>query len=571
MSLKSRLVTGRICRHFTCVVSIASIVACTDLTPSPVSPPASTTQSTAQLDTTLGLPQAIRPEERLFAELATEAPSSAGFYYDSAGALVLQVRDLVDDAAARRKAQQFATTRQLVRSGGGRDNRTVRIRRARFTFRQLAEWRDLAFDHVLGQIAGVYALDLNEAQNRVVFGVDQASEASVIGRVHQTLQKLGVDPAALSFERSGPLVFDNLTAPPDLTSESADLLAGGMQINVRRQGATSASVCTMGFAAIRDNVPGLVSNSHCTTQVFNPDADSVYQLSTARHVATAAVDPNAYQCGFNRCRGADAAFFSATSLLPMGVGLIARTTYSNNGGWNGGNGSVNTNTNAPYWYVTAEENDNLVLGTRVEKLGSITGWTYGYIDNTCSDLWIDGISKMRCAYRSEYHSEGGDSGGPVFIISDQAASRVTLAGIHSGHVDAGINHSYFAKLSRIKSDLGGTWTVVHPSPPPPSPTPYNTTLTHSGGFDQLLTEPGSYTFTATTQGGGGSYSYRWSILYYDEFIDYGETSNVLTLSFMCPQYYDSVTVRVSVTDANGVAVGDATTFAVDTRQSPGCQ
>jgi hypothetical protein len=38
---------------------------------------------------------------------------------------------------------------------------------------------------------------------------------------------------------------------------------------------------------------------------------------------------------------------------------------------------------------------------------------------------------MLCLDEATYHSEGGDSGGPVFSVIDDTASTARMAGIHS--------------------------------------------------------------------------------------------------------------------------------------------
>lgn len=191
----------------------------------------------------------------------------------------------------------------------------------------------------------------------------------------------------------------------------------------------------------------------------------------------------------------------------MGVGLIARTTAPNSGGRGGGAGSRAVDPARPYWYVTGEEQENLWVGQRVDKVGATTGWTYGNITATCVDHEPDGNSVMRCAYEADYAADHGDSGGPVFVITDWQASRVTLAGIHSGRDDwaFGSGNARFAKLARIKSDLGGTWVVKHPNPPPPTPQPLSASISGPTSVAAGMT----YTWSAAPYGGTPPYSYQW--------------------------------------------------------------
>jgi len=48
-------------------------------------------------DATVGVPSSVRDEENAFADLARSAPSTAGFYFDAAGRLIIRVRDAADN------------------------------------------------------------------------------------------------------------------------------------------------------------------------------------------------------------------------------------------------------------------------------------------------------------------------------------------------------------------------------------------------------------------------------------------------------------------------------------------
>ncbi|HZF10211.1 MAG TPA: hypothetical protein VFE33_15590 [Thermoanaerobaculia bacterium] len=473
----------------------------------------------------------VRPEEQPFADLALKAPSSAGFYYDSTGGVVVLVRDAAHDAAALAHMHNLATSHHLRGLDIEKRTGNVRVARAQYTFSQLAAWRDIAFDHVLGQMDGVVSLDLDEVSNRVTLGITADQFASMQGKVREKLHSLGVDPAAVAFKQvKQPPTYDTVFNPPNtINDQTSDPIAGGLAMHIQNNDGGLYG-CTIGFAAQRDGVAGLVTASHCTSNLFNPDTDPVFQLYP-RQIATASVDPDAYTCGIYRCRGADAAFFSSTNVAPMGVGLIARTTAPNGGGPGGGIGSFTIDQNHPYWYITGEEQENLYVGQRVDKLGATTGWTYGSITDTCVDRYYWPNTKMRCAYEANYVSDSGDSGGPVFVITDWDYSNVTLAGIHSAHDD----HAIFAKLARIKSDLGGIWVVRYPNPP--------LRLSASISGPTSVAAGQTYTWSAAPYGGTPPYTYQWG----------GPVSGGTSYSTTGALYSDDV-IGLTVWDATGASV-----------------
>lgn len=251
-----------------------------------------------------------------------------------------------------------------------------------------------------------------------------------------------------------------LVPPPTLNHQTSDPLAGGLEVHlVHPDGSTHA--CTLGFVARRNGQLGLVTASHCTSGTYGLDNNDVFQLFP-REVGTESVDPYGYTCGFfSECRGSDAAFFASGGGVEMAVGLIMRTTFPNGGGLSGGLGSLEVDPQKPHFIVTAQENNDLVAGTVVNKMGRTTGWTHGTIKQTCVDHYLEGNHLIRCAYEASYVADHGDSGAPVWVADGFTCSRcVKLAGIHNGRATPGNDQARFSKLARIKSDMDGTWEIV---------------------------------------------------------------------------------------------------------------
>lgn len=208
-----------------------------------------------------------------------------------------------------------------------------------------------------------------------------------------------------------------------------------------------------------------------------------------------AVDPSAYTCGMNRCRGADAAFAAAAPGAQLAVGKIARV---------GVLGTKNIPQSSPYHTIVGEAAP-LASGQRVFKTGRTTGWTTGFVEATCVDVGqvFPSRGMTRCEYGASYGADEGDSGGPVFLFPHPGyyTDDVILAGIHSSR-DPIYGTAYFSKLDRIKSDLGGTWEIVGGIP---------SLWADLAGATEV--QPGAQCvqqYTADVTGGVPPYTYAWS-------------------------------------------------------------
>src|SRR6476469_8752049 len=121
----------------------------------------------------------------------------------------------------------FARKRSLG-PGGARSVNGFRIVHADYTFHELSDWRDLAFDNVLGTVARVHSLDLDEANNRVTLGIEATGFDETRANVTRTLVGLGVDSAALRFTalRGAPQL--DVGPPASLTSPTT----GPLEVSV---------------------------------------------------------------------------------------------------------------------------------------------------------------------------------------------------------------------------------------------------------------------------------------------------------------------------------------------------
>lgn len=452
----------------------------------------------------LGVPQNARAEEAILARLSEASPSAAGMFFDSTGALVVRVRDAHDDAAAKGMARALLASGVILGPGARRHVGNVRVERAKYTYRQLSEWRDVVFDTFFGRDLRITSLDLDERANRVVIGVSAAALDLARTEFLPRMRLRGVDTTAISFvhvEIGTPDV--SFLPPTQLTDQTSDPLAGGLAIDMDTNGNQQfAATCTLGLAASRDGQLGLITNSHCTHEMFNPDVDRFYQRFS-RHVATASIDPTAYTCGVQRCRGADAMFAASNGSVGMAVGKIVKTSASNGGGYGGGFGTLVVDQSNPYFTVVGVA--DALMGTRIEKMGITSGWTWGNVAGTCVDGYIyknGKINVIRCEDEADYVADEGDSGAPVFFLTYAGdGTEVVFLGIHSSRETIG-SRARYSRQSRIQSDLGGLWNMIG------GQATLQASLT--GPTDVVANISCPYQYLAGATGGSGGYSYAWS-------------------------------------------------------------
>lgn len=133
---------------------------------------------------------------------------------------------------------------------------------------------------------------------------------------------------------------------------------------------------------------------------------------------------------------------------------IAQTT--------GSSGSYAIDPNHPRFGVGETSIDFPSLGMEVHKIGKTTGWTKGEVTATCKDTYskVDSIGRL-CSYVTDYSSDFGDSGSPVFSW-DGSSFTIELVGIHWGHSD-NPQEGYFNPWLFITIEIDGELMeeVVH--------------------------------------------------------------------------------------------------------------
>ena len=374
------------------------------------------------------------PDEQL-AQIAERLPGFGGFFFDDEGVLTVYLTSEIetqntqaqrDDALAVLKdvlGEERLESDEGLETQSAPDIRTVK---GDYEVAQLLEWRT-QLNAVLN-VDGVVFTDLDEAQNRLVVGVEDFSKRDLLER---TLKDAGVPQGAVLFEETEPI------APLLKLTNSPNTTRGGLEINYPL-GGRRTGVCTLGFHVVRAGTPGFITNSHCTKSQGGTEG-TVYNQTSGRRLGVEALDPGYFRGGEcpskRRCRHSDSAFVRYTSGTAFALGNIAKTTGVNNGSLSvKGSFRIRGEAKAP------------IVGEVLNKVGRTTGWTSGKVTKTCVDINQTGSSLTQlCQHRFNAGAKDGDSGSPVF--KRNGSGTIILYGILWGGTT-------FSPIENIERELG---------------------------------------------------------------------------------------------------------------------
>jgi len=423
-----------------------------------------------------------RHEEDAFARLADDEPSSAGFYADQQGRVVVTVSDSTAvgraiSAMARRQSATDVPLHPALRSA------SIIVKRGSYSFQQLSDWRDSVYLRMLGPVNGVIYDDLDEVANRVTIGVASAVP-SARGEATAMLTKLGIPLAAVNFVTAEPLRPTAAASARAATRARrtvgqplnglTDTLAGGYAVLAQLPN-NAVNQCTASLVAIYNGASVLMTVSHCTNTLFTVEGTTfvdgwpaplgVSYGSTV--IATETTDPSATgtKCGFYQgiwdyqcadARGSDVAFATLSGAMLSRRGLIARTSQR----VTSGSGPLDIDSSHPWFYVTATA--AAYVNEPVEKIGALTGWTGGSVTATCADALMNAANGQPdhgqfCSNVANYNEDEGDSGSPVFARVGTDANNdqtVVFLGVHFGK--AGSTTGWFSSYSGILNDLNSS-------------------------------------------------------------------------------------------------------------------
>lgn len=468
-----------------------------------------------------------RPPEQPFVEIATTVPSFAGFFVED-GKLVGLVKDPSDASAAMAALNAFRAADSDLAS------LQAETRPADYSFRELAGWRDLAFDHAFVAFDEVVTLDLDERRNRVAIGLE--SDA-VRERVLDALLALGVPAGAVILERGArvmPLADTTL-------QQHQRPVRGGMKI-FSEYGAD----CTFGFSAKLGTTNVFFTASHCSHDFWYTDGTNMSQpvLASGDNLISLVEynDPDFFDCSNwwpfkpERCRYSDASAFVpyTGSGATFDFGYIARVEGPPGDSVTAGS-IVIDESNPRYWITSSGD---AIGGQTVNKIGKSTGWTEGDVTDTCKDV----ISYNQrfgephqfiklCQHLAEHRADKGDSGAPVFTIT---GSSIELNGILSSR-DTVNNLIIYSPISGIEHEKDFDTDVLVVAVYP---------VTASIDGPSQVQPQVECTWEADVSGGTLPYSYQWS----------GVLSG--TGSSVSGEVSSSGNLSLTVTDVNDLSDGD---------------
>jgi hypothetical protein len=397
--------------------------------------------------------QDATPEQMAVAQAVT---GFGGYFLDETGAPTVYLTDPSSRAEAEQALAAFLADRGFTAAD-------LRVRQGTFEYAQLDAWYRQARPDAFG-VAGIILGDVDEAQNRIRFGVASASAAVAVQGV---VAQLGIPSSAVIVQQRAPF-----TTAATLRDDVSPI-QGGLQINFLNVGGVVgvSLLCTLGFNAVIDGVSSFITNSHCSqveggeetpTDYYQPlqDSDGDRMVNPEKLIATEADDPHwaiSLDCPLSpafQCRWSDAsrAAYIPTVAAEAKLGRIARTVRPSTS-------LTDVELTIDGFFTIKREQARGVVGEVANKVGRTTGWTFGTTTETCVDVIALGTTHIRlCQEIVAAVVDGGDSGSPVFRRNG-GGSNVTLLGVlWGGSTDDANPEFVYSPMSGIERELGALQT-----------------------------------------------------------------------------------------------------------------
>jgi hypothetical protein len=339
----------------------------------------------------------------------------------------------------------------------------IRFAKVTHNFSDLMVWRSRLVPELVRN-SEIVRFGVDYARNRIEIGSEAPDHVRallpvVAGRVSVPLTAL------LVTEARRPVMRKSLISKFRPTE-------GG--VIIRRPGSGGSSpACSLGFNADLNGVSVLITAAHCTANVGQNDASVFYQPTTtlgSSRIGQEYSDPPLLFCTGgppDSCRWSDAVAVKYDAPSDGVKGYIARTISRSSS-----LASVTIDPNQPNIQVTSKKLAPL-QGEVLDKVGHVSGWTYGTVTRTCyypviSNSKPDGTGtsyRVLCQDYVAAANRSGDSGSPVFKWNSSTGTA-TLYGILWGGGDA---EYIFSAVENLETDFGASLDVIADLTPPCEP------------------------------------------------------------------------------------------------------
>jgi hypothetical protein len=397
--------------------------------------------------------QDATPEQMAVAEAV---PGFGGYFLDETGSPTVYLTDATRRADAEQALAAFLADRGFTAAD-------LRVRQGAFEYAQLDAWYRQARPDAF-TVAGIILGDVDEARNRIRFGVASATAAIA---VQGLVARLGIPSDAVIVQQRAPI------ATVATLRDDVSPIQGGLQINFLNVGGVVgvSLLCTLGFNAVIDGISSFITNSHCSnveggeetpTDYYQPlqDSDGDRMVNPEKLIATEADDPHWFislDCPLSpafQCRWSDAsrARYIPTVAPEARLGRIARTVRPSTS-------LTDVELTIDGFFTIKREQARGVVGEVANKVGRTTGWTFGTTTETCVDVIALGTTHMRlCQELVAAVVDGGDSGSPVFRRNG-GGSNITLLGVlWGGSTDDANPEFVYSPMFGIERELGALRT-----------------------------------------------------------------------------------------------------------------
>jgi hypothetical protein len=503
----------------------------------------------------------------VYADIAKVDSTFGGFFFDSMHVPVVYLTDVTRLVSVRAAGLDAFLSRQRNLAG------TFRVLPAAYGYGTLTRWYACAWPRVFGLPDAVFT-DIDEAHNRLRFGVAVAS--AIVG-VQTIVTECGIPSAAVAVDvvpRVGPKygLNESLQGP-------VRPVRGGILIDYDGP----EHPCTLGIVGRTGEGTFFTTAAHCSSQPYVLDPTKYWQDAINNPVDSIGrefLDPPVIHHGdWDNCPEGDncvfadvnMSHFQSSATNTAQVGLIARGTSISNDLNHPGSLDLD---HAHPLFVTGVDTSGGAFGNIVCKTGQRSGTTCGPITVSCGNYqWAGNYAYGRigvlCTSEADMHSEGGDSGSPIWNQSlSTSDSTVVLAGVLWGGPLPPDNRyrTFYSPFGRIVDELywGDTVTVVADYPYVVVPSPLGVNL--SG--PTMMRPNVQCTWSAAAQSGTPPYTFDW--VEHNYGASFSETtSGSSAASFGGGE--TGVSIDLTVTDANANSVYASAWAQVDANLNSNCE